>query len=456
MLEDATPLLEGILDQQDDVFRSSLLLAGRCLTGKPRIKRAGLKESIIEWLQELVEGEVHLFLRQRAIGVLAEIDAPYGNGYFMSLVTDPIQDEMEQTVHRWVTTALASLGDESTADNLMALLSNEEIDLAVRINVAVALGSLGHGYVVPQFLALLPDEEVDYRVRMAVAGALGALGDESVTPQFLRLLPNEKVDYRVRVRVAEILGAIGAYPERSRRDDSITSPLLRLLHSEKVDYNVRITVAETLGSLGDKSISGELLAILPKEKVDPDVRASIAAALGPLGDKSVIPQLLQLLPNEKIDPSIRWRIIDSLYVLGAMEDGASASELLALLSNEEVDSSVRVIVAESMGEKTVTPRLPTPIPAGKEAAEILRSLGDRSKISQFLALLPDRELDCSVRLKIVEALGALGDDRITAEGLAALLDDEEIGSDVYQALFLVSQRIGARVFAKNDGGYEIC
>jgi hypothetical protein len=39
--------------------------------------------------------------------------------------------------------------------------------------------------------------------------------------------------------------------------------------------------------------------------------------------------------------------------------------------------------------------------------------------------------------------------------LAALLDDEEIGSDVYQALFLVSQRIGARVFARNGGGYEV-
>jgi hypothetical protein len=60
-----------------------------------------------------------------------------------------------------------------------------------------------------------------------------------------------------------------------------------------------------------------------------------------------------------------------------------------------------------------------------------------------------------VRLKIVEALAALGDDRVTAEGLAGLLDDEEIGSEVYQALLLVSQRIGARVFAKKGGGYEV-
>jgi HEAT repeat protein len=453
MLEDAPPLLEGILNQEDDVFRGNLLLAGRCLARKPHIKRAGLRESIIEGLQALVEGEkVHLPLRQRAIGVLAEIGDPAIAAYFQSLAT---VGKINRTVHRHVITALASLGDESTVADLVALLSDQGIGFAVRINVAAALGSLGDKSVVPQFLALLPDEEVDYRVRMAMAEALGALGDESVIPELLRLLPREKIDSRVRVRVAETLDALG--------DESITSQLLRLLSKEKVDYNVRMTVAETLGSLGacpggsrgDKSIASRLLAILDKKKIDPDVRASIAAALGSLGDRSVIPQLLRLLPNEKIDPSIRWRIVDALGALGAMDDEATVPEILDLLANEEIDSSVRVTVAEAVGEKTVTPRLPIPIPVGREAAEALRSPGDRSKVPQLLALLPDRELDRSVRLKIMEALAALGDDRVTAEGLAALLDDEEIGSEVYQALLLVSQRIGARVFAKKGGGYEV-
>ena len=472
MLEDATPLLEGILNQEDDVFHSNLLLAGRCLTSKLRIKRASVWESLIERLQELVEGEVHLPLRQRAIGVLAEIGDPSIAAYFLSLVT---AGKIDRTVHRWVTTALASLGDESAVSGLLALLPNEAIDPNVRANVVAALCSLGDKSVVPQFLALLPDEEVDYKVRMTVAEALGTLGacpepcpeqgrrgsrrDESITPQLLRLLPDEKIDYRVRVRVAEVLGALG--------DESITSQLLRFLPNEKMDYNVRMTVAETLGSLGalsepcseqgrrGKSIAPRLLAILAKKKIDPDVRASIAAALGSLGDKSVTPQLMRLLPNEKIDPSIRWRIVDALSTLGAMDDEATVPDLLDLLADEKVDSSVRVTVAEAMGERTVTPRLPTPLPVGKEAAEALHSLGDRSKAPRLLAFLSDRELDCSVRLKIVETLGDLGDDRITAEGLAALLDDEEIGSDVYQALFLVSQRIGMRVFAREGGGYEI-
>ncbi len=460
MLDDATPLLEGIMSREDDIFRSNLMLAGRCLANKPRLKRTELRESIIAQLQELVEGKVHLPLRQQAIRVLAKIDDPSITAYFQSLVTT---GKVDSTVHRWVTAALASLGDESTITDLVALLSDQEIDFAVRANIAAALGSLGNQSLIPQFLDLLSDEEVDYRVRMAVAEALGVLGarsesgrkDESVVPQLLRLLPNEKVDYRVRVRVAEALSVLGACSKRGRRDGAITSKLLRLLRNEKVDYSVRMAVAETLGASGDASISNQLLAILLKKKIDPDVRASIAGALGPLGDKSVIPQLLRLLPNEKIDPSIRWKIVDSLTVLGAMDDEATAPELLSLLSNEKVDSSVRVTVAEAMGEKTVTPHLPTPIPVGREAAEVLRSLGDRSKVSQFLTLLSDRKLDRSVRLKIVEALGDLGDDRSTAEGLATLLDDEELGPDVYRALYRVSQRIGVRVFARNGGGYEL-
>jgi hypothetical protein len=148
MLEDATPLLEGILNQEDDVFRSNLLLAGRCLASKRHycatgraIKQDGLRESIIEQLQELVEGKVHLPLRQRAISVLAEIGDPSIAAYFLSLVRMEngewrMEKEIDRTVHRWVTTALASLGDESTVTNLVALLSDQGADLTVRTNIA--------------------------------------------------------------------------------------------------------------------------------------------------------------------------------------------------------------------------------------------------------------------------------------------------------------------------------
>jgi HEAT repeat protein len=87
--------------------------------------------------------------------------------------------------------------------------------------------------------------------------------------------------------------------------------------------------------------------------------------------------------------------------------------------------------------------------------EALGSLDDRSRVPQLLALLKDESLDPIVGRRIIEALGSLGDDRATVEGLAALLDREDIGSHVYKALFHVSQRAGVRVFARKEGGYEV-
>jgi len=69
--------------------------------------------------------------------------------------------------------------------------------------------------------------------------------------------------------------------------------------------------------------------------------------------------------------------------------------------------------------------------------------------------LTDEKIDPSLSGRIIEALGSLGDDRATVEGLAALLDREDIGPRVYEALFHVSQRARMRVFVRKGRGYEV-
>jgi HEAT repeat protein len=192
------------------------------------------------------------------------------------------------------------------------------------------------------------------------------------------------------------------------------------------------------------------LALLSDEGIDPDVRTSIAGVLSALGDKTMVPHLLSLLPDEGIDPAVRWRIVDALSSLG---DKTIIPHLRALLPNEEIDSSVRWMVAEAVealaGKKE---RETTEI---GEMEETLGALDDRSRVSQLLALLRDKKLDSSASGRIIEALGSLGEGRATVEGLAGLLDREDIGSRVYKALFHVSRRAGMRVFARKGGGYEV-
>ena len=517
VLEDAKPLLEGILEQEEDIFHSNLLLAGRCLAGVSRIEEGDLWEDIIEGLKRLVEGGYHRLLQRQAISVLAEIGGEAVASFLVALLR---KEEIDLDVRAEVAQVLGSLHDKSVVPNLLAFLSDEKLAPSVRRNIAEALGSLGDESVIPPLLALIPDEMVDPSVRgkaaealstlggesvispllaflpdegidpyvreritevlaslgdgrasgrlvpllpdekihpsvrRGVAEAVSSLGDESTVPDLLALLSDEKVDPSVRGKIAEALGTLG--------DESAVPPLLAILGDEKVDYSVRMTVAEVLGVLGacpergrrDEFVASQLLALLSDEGIDPDVRASIAGALGVLGDKSVVPQLLSLLPDERIDPPVRWRIVDALRSLG---DRTIIPHLRALLPNEKIDSSVRWIVAEALealaGERREREEITEDGERGME--EILGSLGDRSRVPQLLALLKNERIDPSASGRIIEALGSLGDDRATVEGLAALLDREDIGPDVYEALFHVSRRAGMRVFARQGRGYEV-
>jgi HEAT repeat protein len=530
VLEDATPLLEGILAQEEDIFHNNLLFAGRCLAGVSRIEGSvgdlRTTEDIIEGLKRLVKGGYHRLLQRRAVSVLVEIGGGAVVSFFVTLLR---RKEIDPGVLAEVVRVLGSLHDKSVVPDLLAFLTDEKLEPSMRGNIAEALGSLGDESVIPPLLALLPDETVDPSVRgwvvealvtlgacpepgrrgesivsrllaflpdegidpyvrermievlaslvavlnsspssilhppvisrllsllldekihpsvrRRVAEALGSLGDESAVPDLLALLSDEKVDPSVRGKAAEALGALGA--------ESAVPLLLVVLGDEKVNYSVRMMVAEALGVLGDESVAFQLLALLSDEKIDPDVRASIAGALGALGEKSVVPQLLSLLPDEGIDPAVRWRIVDALNSLG---DRTIISHLRALLPNEEIDSSVRWMVAEAL--EALSGERGERMEKGEWSADasLLGSLDDRSKVPQFLALLKDERIDPSVSGRIIEALGSLGDDRATVEGLAALLDREDIGSRVYEALFHVSRRAGMRVFARKGGGYEV-
>jgi HEAT repeat protein len=510
ILGDATPFLKSILAQEEDIFHSNLLLAGRCLAAcrpEPALRVEGVGLRIIEGLKGMVEGGHHRLLQWRAISVLAELGSEVVASFFVALLR---REDIDLDVRVKIAEILGSLHDRSVIPDLLAFLTDEKLDFSVRGNIAEALGALGDESVIPPFLALLPDETVDSSVRgrivealsvlggesvvspllaflpdervnpyvrekiaevlaflgdggtscqlvlllsdekmrpsvrRRVAEAVGSLGDESVVPDLLALLFDEEIDSSVRGKAAEALGVLGA--------ESAVPPLLALLGDEKVDYNVRMAVAEALGVLGENSAS-RLLALLSDGKIDPDVRASIAGALGALGDQTMVPPLLSLLPDESIDPSVRWRIVDALSALG---DKTIIPHLRALLPNEEIDSSVRWMVAEALkalfeerGERREVAE------NGEWREETLGSLDDRSRVPQLLALLKDERMELSVSKRIIEALGSLGDDRATVEGLAALLDREDIGSRVYEALFSVSQRAGMRVFARKGRGYEV-
>ena len=146
LIPDASQLLQRLLGLtrqeglQDDVFHTDLLLAGRCLAVHPTIRQVSLREEVISRL-------------------------------FQALVTSRYLPTQRQTAE-----TLAEIGGATVSAQLLALLSNEQLDRSVRMNIVTALGQLGERSAVTQLVILLSNEQLDRSVRMSIADSLYQLG----------------------------------------------------------------------------------------------------------------------------------------------------------------------------------------------------------------------------------------------------------------------------------------
>jgi predicted NACHT family NTPase len=164
---DASPMLRKLLglddqgrqQQQDDLFQTNLILAGRCLAARPTIQQIPLWETII-------------------------------NRLFESLTKTPFSMTIEH-----IARALAAIGSTEVNSRLLQLLSNEQPDKYIRMAIAAALGTLGERSVAPDLLRLLSDQQLGSGVRRSIA-ALATLAndEESVRIMATLLLTSDIAD----------------------------------------------------------------------------------------------------------------------------------------------------------------------------------------------------------------------------------------------------------------------
>jgi HEAT repeat protein len=474
---DAALLLQGILDQPEDLFHSNLRLAGRCLVGQPRVSKPALRERILT--------ELHVRLRGAALpneaGNLARVVAELGGRENNRLLLELLADEgVNWYVRWWIVSALGTLGERCVAPRLLELLVDERLKPIVRIgiagvlwtlversavprllelladpgldpdvrgSIAAALGELGERSAVPRLLELLADEGIDSDVRGSIAVALGELGERSVVPRLLELLADEKLDFGVRERIAAALGKLG--------ERSVVSRQLELLADEGIGSDVRVRIAVALGALGERCVVPRLLELLADEGIDSDVRERIAGALGELGERSAVPRLLGLLADPGLDPDVRGSVATALGELG---ERSVVPRLLELLADEGIDIDVRGCIAAALGElgeRSVVSRLLELLAdegvvwyVRLRIAGALGELGERSAVPRLLELLVDQRLDPNLRWSIATALGELGDNAAASRSLMQILQDEtdaHFRDSIYAALHRVSQRAGVRV-----------
>jgi energy-coupling factor transporter ATP-binding protein EcfA2 len=328
-MDDATPLLLDILSPRDinqlvpegeplavndDLFDSDLLLAARCLVGKPTIRMEGLRDRIIAEVKDLLSTSPYALDWERAAKVLVE------------------------------------LGDSALIDKLLEMLvivGRNELERR-RMNVALmekqfiiasACGKYGDQNVANKLLKLFQRKvELDGQVCGRILYALAELKVTNASDYLLKRFREKNDEWiLIRLQMARALIELG--------ETSITSELLNMRTNPKCYPPEEIEIFELLGSSGDQSVAPKLLDLILTGTTSPGVKPAISSALIDLKNASLVNSILQHIQDESIDWQIRWLLTESLE--GLQE--SAIDSLRQIQKGQNVDERVRVGIATTLG-----------------------------------------------------------------------------------------------------------
>lgn len=173
--------------------------------------------------------------------------------------------------------ALAELGDETSAETLMAHLDDPEPE--IRIQCARGLGRIRWTPAIDQIVSRFGSEIPWVSTRFS--DTLVGYGARATWPLLAYIKVNHPFETRGVTMALRTLAQI--------QDDQAVGPLLDILEDSS-DVEVRIATVYALGELGSTQASPALEALLDADEWA--LRAKAAGALGGLGDPTVIPRLV--------------------------------------------------------------------------------------------------------------------------------------------------------------------
>ncbi|MGH7145414.1 MAG: sigma-70 family RNA polymerase sigma factor [Planctomycetota bacterium] len=248
--------------------------------------------------------------------------------------------------------ALASLGDPSAVDPLLALWPHaghelsEQIPMVLRYlnrsddpkELTVALSELQ--------AFLKPNDPVAWQI----ACCLGAWDDPRALAPLLVILKNTNPDLR-----ALALQGLG-----STRDPRVVAPLIALVNDSTAVFNVRYEAASVLVATQDPRALASVIALA--KDADPKIRASVAGALGTAHDTRAIGPIIELTndPDATVRAAagyalVRCRVDDPRAVDGLIGLIRRASNTVVRSGAEERlknmrDPRVDAAMAEAMAQ----------------------------------------------------------------------------------------------------------
>lgn len=176
--------------------------------------------------------------------------------------------------------ALAEVGDETSAESLMAHLDDREPE--IRIQCARGLGRIRWTPAIDEIVTRFSGETPWVRTRFA--DTLIGYGTKATWPLLAYVRINHRFDHEGPALALRTIAQI--------RDDQAVRPLMELL-DQNLDLEVELAAIEALGYLASPEPRPALESRL--ESSTWEIRAKSARALGGLGDSGAIPHLLKSL-----------------------------------------------------------------------------------------------------------------------------------------------------------------
>lgn len=200
--------------------------------------------------------------------------------------------------------ALAELGDESSADTLMAHLDDREPE--IRIQCARGLGRIRWTPAIDEIVSRF-NEEIPW-VRVRFSDTLVGFGTKATSPLLAYIKINHRFDHRGPALALRTIAQV--------QDDQAVSPLLELL-DESLHLEVEVATIETLGELGSPEALPALEQRLRASRWE--IRAKAASSLGGLGNPSAISHLVEAMRDENW-----WVRRSAAGAIARLPDGVAA------------------------------------------------------------------------------------------------------------------------------------
>lgn len=425
---DPSDLVKRLLAEREDIFKSSLFLAGMCIADAPSVGPA-VREETAKGIEALYwDGEFKC-----VCGVALEVLAVLKDESVLRRTIAKAGSHDFYARHR-AATVLGAVGGENALESLFPLLEDEQS--FVRASAAEALGNIGGERAFESLICLLKDK--DYSVRGHAARALGNIAGERALESLFPLLRDEAL--YVRWSAAGAVGNVGG----EKALEGLT-PLL-----EDDDPGARWGAAMALGRMGGEKASESLLPLL--KDADCYVRGGTARALGNIGGQEALERVTPLLRDK--DSFVRG---SAAYALGHIGGERASENLIPLLG--DADHRVRVSAAEAIGRIGGERALESLIPllrdkdssVRQDAAEALGKIGGNNALEPLIPLLND--VDYFVRGDALLAVGRIGGGKAFEVLIPLLKDgDFDVRSSAASALKQICAREGLVIY--DDGQVE--